>query len=105
MAMAYTNRPTPGVAGGTSALDDTRHIGKIRIPIRMTRTSYLLPRSAMPSGAIRSAASSRSTDGGASWEQVLFVSDKAGAVDLSIDETNPRIIYAQHLGGPFAAST
>ena len=36
----------------------------------------------------------RSTDGGEHWEQVLFVSDKAGAVDLSIDVNNPRIIYA-----------
>jgi photosystem II stability/assembly factor-like uncharacterized protein len=36
----------------------------------------------------------KSEDGGASWRQVLFVSDGAGAVDLSLDETNPRILYA-----------
>ncbi len=36
----------------------------------------------------------RSKDGGESWEQVLHVSDKAGAIDLSIDKNNPRIIYA-----------
>lgn len=36
----------------------------------------------------------RSTDGGNSWEQVLHVSDKAGAIDLCIDKNNPRIIYA-----------
>jgi photosystem II stability/assembly factor-like uncharacterized protein len=36
----------------------------------------------------------RSTNGGASWERMLFKSDKAGAVDLSIDPTNPRILYA-----------
>jgi photosystem II stability/assembly factor-like uncharacterized protein len=36
----------------------------------------------------------RSMDGGATWEKVLFVSDKAGAVDLALDMANPRILYA-----------
>ncbi|MEM6805825.1 MAG: glycosyl hydrolase, partial [Bacteroidota bacterium] len=36
----------------------------------------------------------RSTDGGNTWEKVLYVSDKAGAVDLIIDRTNPKILYA-----------
>ncbi|MFP4624045.1 MAG: WD40/YVTN/BNR-like repeat-containing protein [Gemmatimonadota bacterium] len=36
----------------------------------------------------------RSRDGGDSWEQVLFVSDSTGAVDLVIDPVNPRIVYA-----------
>ena len=36
----------------------------------------------------------RSKDGGNSWERVLYVSPKAGAVDLIIDRTNPKIIYA-----------
>ncbi|MDQ5872454.1 MAG: glycosyl hydrolase, partial [Acidobacteriota bacterium] len=36
----------------------------------------------------------RSKDGGATWEKVLFVSDKTGASDLVMDPTNPRILYA-----------
>ncbi|HVS62054.1 MAG TPA: glycosyl hydrolase [Thermoanaerobaculia bacterium] len=36
----------------------------------------------------------RSKDGGTSWEKVLFVSDGTGFVDLSMDPTNPRILYA-----------
>ncbi len=36
----------------------------------------------------------RSNDGGKSWELVLFRNEEAGAVDLSIDATNPRILYA-----------
>ena len=36
----------------------------------------------------------RSKDGGASWEKVLFVSEKTGASDLVMDPTNPRILYA-----------
>ncbi len=36
----------------------------------------------------------RSKDGGKTWENVLYVSDKAGAVDLVFDPNNPRIMYA-----------
>ncbi len=36
----------------------------------------------------------RTTDGGATWERVLFVSPKAGAADLIIDRTNPNVLYA-----------
>lgn len=36
----------------------------------------------------------RSQDGGAHWELVLHVSDSAGAIDISIDPNNPRVIYA-----------
>ena len=36
----------------------------------------------------------RSKDGGDTWEQVLFVSEDAGAVDLEIDPFNPLVLYA-----------
>ncbi|HET9014256.1 MAG TPA: glycosyl hydrolase [Thermomicrobiaceae bacterium] len=36
----------------------------------------------------------RSSDGGKSWEKVLYRGPDAGAVDLSMDPTNPRILYA-----------
>jgi photosystem II stability/assembly factor-like uncharacterized protein len=36
----------------------------------------------------------RSKDGGKSWERVLFSTESAGAVDLCMDPTNPRILYA-----------
>ncbi|MGB3150625.1 MAG: glycosyl hydrolase [Maribacter sp.] len=36
----------------------------------------------------------KSTDGGNNWEKVLYVSPKAGAVDLIIDRNNPKILYA-----------
>jgi photosystem II stability/assembly factor-like uncharacterized protein len=36
----------------------------------------------------------RSTNGGTTWEKVLYVSPKAGAVDLIIDRTNPKVLYA-----------
>lgn len=36
----------------------------------------------------------RSTNGGQSWEQVLFVSEQAGIIDMEIDPQNPDVLYA-----------
>ena len=36
----------------------------------------------------------RSKDGGATWELLLHISPKAGAIDLAMDPLNPRILYA-----------
>ena len=41
----------------------------------------------------------RSTDGGDTWERVLFVSEDAGAVDISMDPGNPRDAVRLHLAG------
>jgi photosystem II stability/assembly factor-like uncharacterized protein len=36
----------------------------------------------------------RTTDGGRTWKKVLFLNDSTGAMDLTIDPTNPRILFA-----------
>jgi photosystem II stability/assembly factor-like uncharacterized protein len=36
----------------------------------------------------------RSTDGGNSWQKVLFVSDSTGGIDVVLNPSNPNIIYA-----------
>ncbi|HET9017503.1 MAG TPA: glycosyl hydrolase, partial [Thermomicrobiaceae bacterium] len=36
----------------------------------------------------------RSKDGGKTWEHILFKSDRAGAIDLTMDPNNPRVLYA-----------
>jgi len=36
----------------------------------------------------------RSTDGGKTWAKVLFLSDSTGAIDLTMDVHNPRVLYA-----------
>jgi len=36
----------------------------------------------------------RSKDGGTTWTRVLFRNDSTGAVDLVIDRTNPKVLYA-----------
>ncbi len=36
----------------------------------------------------------KSTDGGKTWKKTLFANENSGVVDLLIDPTNPRILYA-----------
>ena len=36
----------------------------------------------------------KTTDGGETWRKVLYRSEKAGAVDVSVDATNPDVLYA-----------
>ncbi|NQT76690.1 MAG: T9SS type A sorting domain-containing protein [Bacteroidetes bacterium] len=36
----------------------------------------------------------RTTDGGASWEKVLYISDSTGGIDLVMDPGNPEVLYA-----------
>jgi len=36
----------------------------------------------------------RSTNGGETWEKILYVSENTGAIDLRMDPTNPRTLYA-----------
>jgi photosystem II stability/assembly factor-like uncharacterized protein len=36
----------------------------------------------------------RSSDGGKNWQKILFISSKTGVIDLSIDPSNPRVLYA-----------
>jgi photosystem II stability/assembly factor-like uncharacterized protein len=74
-------------------LTETRNIGKVRVhptnPDLVYVGAFGHAHGANPERGVY-----RSKDGGATWEQVLFRSAEAGVVDLSLDATNPRIIYA-----------
>ncbi len=46
----------------------------------------------------------KSTDGGATWQLVKFVSDKAGFVDVQLDPGNPDVVWAsswERVRGPY----
>ena len=76
-----------------AGLRDTRHIGKIRVHPRDPDVVWVAALGhAFGPNAERGVF--KSDDGGTNWRNVLFVSDKAGAIDLSLDATNPRILYA-----------
>ncbi len=36
----------------------------------------------------------RTTDGGSQWKKVLFVNDSTGVIDVAMDPTNPRVLFA-----------
>lgn len=74
-------------------LPDSRHVARLRIHPRDPDTVYAAVMGHL-FGPSEERGVYRTTDGGASWERVLFVNDQAGAVDLVMDPTNPRILYA-----------
>lgn len=74
-------------------LRDTRFIGKIRVHPQNPDIVYVAALGhAFGPHADRGVY--KSEDGGTTWRQVLHKSDKAGAVDLSIDTNNPRVLFA-----------
>ena len=74
-------------------LSDTRHIGKVRVHPRKPEVVYVAALG-HAFGHNQERGVFRSTDGGASWEKVLYKSDKAGAVDLTFDPNRPDVLYA-----------
>ncbi|HEY8687074.1 MAG TPA: glycosyl hydrolase [Chloroflexota bacterium] len=74
-------------------LVNTRHISKIRIHPTNADLLYVAALG-HAWGPNSERGVYRSSDGGRNWESILFDSDRVGAIDLSMDPTNPRILYA-----------
>ncbi len=74
-------------------LKDSRHIPRIRIHPKNSDLVYAavlgdLYKSSEERGVYRS------FDGGNTWKRILFANHDAGAIDLSMDPNNPRILFA-----------
>ncbi len=76
-------------------LDTSRAISRIRIHPSDPETVYVAVQGA-PHAPTEDRGIYRSTNGGTNWKKVHFVSDRAGAADLAMDMTNPRILYASY---------
>ncbi|MCP9237126.1 glycosyl hydrolase [Lewinella sp. JB7] len=85
------------IDGGKSweqiGLKDSRHIARVRVHPRDPDLVYAavmgdLYKDTEERGVYRS------TDGGKNWERILFANAGAGAVDLSMDPANPRVLFA-----------
>jgi photosystem II stability/assembly factor-like uncharacterized protein len=74
-------------------LADTRHIGRVRVHPRDPDLVYVAALG-HAWGPSRERGVFRSDNGGATWKHVLFRSERAGAVDLSMDARNPRVLFA-----------
>src|SRR5262245_44419295 len=84
-------------------LERTRHISRIRVHPTDPDTLLVAAQGAAY-GPSKDRGVYRSTNGGKTWDQVLFVNETTGPAELAIDRTNPRLVYAamwDHLRRPW----
>ena len=74
-------------------LEDSYHIGAVRVHPRNPDIVYVAALGHLV-GPNDTRGVYRSTDGGATWKQVLTRGRDAGAIDLALDPSNPRVLYA-----------
>ncbi len=74
-------------------LDETRHISDVIIHPKNPDIVFVTAQGAQY-GPSNQRGVYRSLDGGNTWENVLFVDENTGASSLSMDMTNPLILYA-----------
>ncbi|MCU0391051.1 MAG: glycosyl hydrolase [Thermoflexibacter sp.] len=74
-------------------LDLTQHIARIVIHPKDPNVVYVAAQGALYSKS-KERGIYKSTDGGTTWKNVLYIDDKTGCVELSMDMNNPRILYA-----------
>ncbi|MEP7038201.1 MAG: glycosyl hydrolase, partial [Acidobacteriota bacterium] len=74
-------------------LDATRHISRIIVDPKNPDIVYVAAQGAL-FGSSKERGIYKSIDGGTTWKNVLFVNEKTGGVELSMDANNPRILYA-----------
>ena len=82
-----------GVSWKHSGLESSRHIANIAIHPQNPNIIYVAVQGAQY-GPSKERGIYKSEDGGASWKQLLYKGPHVGAVSLSMDKNNPRILYA-----------
>jgi photosystem II stability/assembly factor-like uncharacterized protein len=74
-------------------LDDTRHIGRVRVHPGDPNTAYVAALGNLWKGSDARGVY-KTTNGGGTWERVLFVDSLTGFVDLVMDPAQPNTLYA-----------
>ena len=74
-------------------LADTHAVGRIRIHPTDPDRAYVAALG-HPFGPNSERGVFRTTDGGRTWEKILFRDERTGAVDLAMDPSNPDVLYA-----------
>ncbi|OHX65466.1 WD40/YVTN/BNR-like repeat-containing protein [Flammeovirga pacifica] len=74
-------------------LENTQHIGRIVLDPSNENNIWVASIGNLYSKDINRGIY-KSTDGGASWKQTLFISDSTGVIDLVIDSKDSNILYA-----------
>ena len=82
--------------GGTwrhLGLEETRHIGRVRIHPSNPDVAYVAALGNLWAPS-QQRGIFKTTDGGRSWQKVLYVDENTGAVDLVMDSSDPNTLYA-----------
>ena len=74
-------------------LETTQHIARITIHPKDPNIVYVAAQGALYSPS-KQRGIYKSTDGGVTWKNILYVDEKTGCAELSMDMNNPRILYA-----------
>lgn len=74
-------------------LEQTQHIARIQIDPRNPDIVFVAAQGALY-GPNKERGIYKSTDGGVTWKNVLYVNEMTGCSELSMDMNNPRILYA-----------
>ena len=102
-ATASSSRSTAANRGSTSASATCSRSGASS-SIRPTRTSCSSPASAIRTEPNAERGIFRTTNGGATWEKVLFVNENTGGIQVEFDPKNPNVVYGsmwEHREGPW----
>ncbi|MDX2150189.1 MAG: glycosyl hydrolase [Bryobacteraceae bacterium] len=74
-------------------LEDTQHIGRVRVHPKNPDIVYVAALGHI-FGPNEQRGIFRSTDGGKTWQRILHRNNDTGAIDLAMDPSNPRVLYA-----------
>ena len=92
-----------GMTWRSMGLEKTQHIGRIVVHPTNPNIVYVAALGAAwktnPERGLY-----KTTDGGATWQLVKFVSDRAGFIDVAMDPRNPNVLYAssyERIRGPY----
>ena len=82
-----------GVTWSNIGLRQTRHIGRILVDPRNPNV-VLVAALGRAYGPNPERGVFRTTDGGQTWQKVLYKDENTGAIDLALDPDNPRTVFA-----------
>jgi len=96
-SVGYGNGMYKSTDGGRSwthiGLEDTQHIGRVAVDPTNPDIVFVAAIGHFY-GPHPDRGVFRSKDGGRSWEKVLYKDENVGAIEVVIDPTNPRIVFA-----------
>lgn len=95
--ISYGNGVYKSLDGGKTwknvGLKDTRHIGSVIVDPRNSNVAFVAALG-HAYGPNEERGVFRTTDGGATWQKVLFKDNKTGAIDVVFDPNNPNTLFA-----------